>query len=173
MQASVPDGQDASDHCKRVVNDNSQITVECTNISMAELAKRLPSLAPAYIQDRPVVDLTGIPGAYDLKLQWVASEKPISKAVVLATLLTPSIFAGTIFDIVGTYDGTFINPSSLPTIPFQGVNFEVKFTFDPSGSSVVSGGPFFGISNVSYRLDGTTMFPNTGGTDEGDVVCVR
>lgn len=64
---------DPTDHCKRAA-DSAGIHADCTNISMAELAKRLPSLAPAYL-DRPVVDLTGIPGTYDLKLDWVGRGK--------------------------------------------------------------------------------------------------
>ncbi len=62
------DPNDPNEHCKRTISGG--IKADCTNISMAELAKRLPSLAPGYI-DRPVVDLTGISGTYDLKLQWV------------------------------------------------------------------------------------------------------
>jgi len=60
---------DPNDHCKRAAG-NPTITAICTNITMGELAQRLPSLAPAYV-DRPVVDLTGISGTYDLKLEWV------------------------------------------------------------------------------------------------------
>jgi uncharacterized protein (TIGR03435 family) len=62
------DPNDPNEHCKRTISGGIQ--ADCRNISMAELAKRLPSLAPGYI-DRPVVDLTGISGTYDLKLQWV------------------------------------------------------------------------------------------------------
>jgi uncharacterized protein (TIGR03435 family) len=65
--------EDAVDHCKRTTGADG-IVADCTNISMAELAKRLPSLAPVYI-DRPVVDLTGIAGTYDLKLQWTGKAK--------------------------------------------------------------------------------------------------
>jgi uncharacterized protein (TIGR03435 family) len=42
----------------------------CTNMSMADLAQKLPELARNYI-DRPVVDLTGLTGVYDFKLDWV------------------------------------------------------------------------------------------------------
>jgi uncharacterized protein (TIGR03435 family) len=41
---------------------------------MTELAKRLPSLAPMYV-DRPVVDQTGLSGTYDLKLRWTGKNK--------------------------------------------------------------------------------------------------
>jgi len=41
----------------------------CTNMTMADLAELLPETAPAYV-DLPAVDLTGLKGAYDLKLTW-------------------------------------------------------------------------------------------------------
>jgi uncharacterized protein (TIGR03435 family) len=59
---------DPNERCKRT-EKSTGIQADCTSISMVELAKRLRSLAPAYI-DRPVVDLTGVSGTYDLKLQW-------------------------------------------------------------------------------------------------------
>jgi uncharacterized protein (TIGR03435 family) len=65
--------EDAVDPCKRTT-DSAGVHADCTNISMAALAKRLSSLAPAYL-DRPVVDLTGISGTYDLKLQWTGKGK--------------------------------------------------------------------------------------------------
>jgi uncharacterized protein (TIGR03435 family) len=70
-KAAVPGAatsDDPNEHCKRTISGGIQ--ADCANISMAELAKRLPSLAPGYI-DRPVVDLTGISGAWDLKLHWM------------------------------------------------------------------------------------------------------
>ena len=65
--------EDPEDHCKKT-NESGLGTAYCTNITMAELAKRLPSLAPAYL-DRPVVDMTGISGTWDLKLQWTGKGK--------------------------------------------------------------------------------------------------
>lgn len=43
----------------------------CANFSMADLTSWLPTrIAPSYI-DRPIVDLTGLKGTYDIKLDWV------------------------------------------------------------------------------------------------------
>jgi uncharacterized protein (TIGR03435 family) len=43
----------------------------CTNFTMGDLAGWLPTrIAPSFI-DRPVVDLTGLKGAFDIKLDWV------------------------------------------------------------------------------------------------------
>lgn len=46
------------------------IHAACKNMNMADLARMLPSFAPAYV-DRQVVDFTGIKGGYDFKLDWV------------------------------------------------------------------------------------------------------
>jgi uncharacterized protein (TIGR03435 family) len=65
--------EDADDRCKRST-DSSGIEADCTSITMPELAKRLPSLAPMYL-DRPVVDQTGVSGTYDLKFRWTGKSK--------------------------------------------------------------------------------------------------
>jgi uncharacterized protein (TIGR03435 family) len=57
--------------CERSVTQEGFAEATCKNITMAELGKRLQSLAPAYV-DREVVDQTGIAGKYDLKLDWVS-----------------------------------------------------------------------------------------------------
>jgi bla regulator protein BlaR1 len=46
------------------------IHAACKNMNMADLARMLPSFAPAYV-DRQVVDFTGIKGGYDFRLDWV------------------------------------------------------------------------------------------------------
>ena len=72
---STPSSQfeDARDPCRRST-DTAGVLADCTSITMPELAKRLPSLAPMYV-DRPVVDQTGLSGAYDLKLRWTGKNK--------------------------------------------------------------------------------------------------
>jgi len=45
------------------------ITCTCRNTTMAQLAERLPDIAGAYIV-HPMVDLTGLKGAYDFSLIW-------------------------------------------------------------------------------------------------------
>jgi uncharacterized protein (TIGR03435 family) len=37
---------------------------------MAQFAQQLPALAPAYFREGPVVDHTGLTGAYDVRLEW-------------------------------------------------------------------------------------------------------
>ncbi|MGA3098278.1 MAG: TIGR03435 family protein [Bryobacteraceae bacterium] len=62
-QAAAGDGD-----CKPALVDG-QRTYTCHGVTMASLAERLPAAAPAYF-DHPVVDRTGLTGAYDFTLQW-------------------------------------------------------------------------------------------------------
>jgi uncharacterized protein (TIGR03435 family) len=54
--------------CKRT-NEGGYLKMACHNLTMASLAERLPSIAPNYF-NHPVVDKTGLTGAYDVTLQW-------------------------------------------------------------------------------------------------------
>ena len=45
----------------------------CKNVTMRDLGQALQVLAELYV-DRDVVDLTGLPGTYDLKLNWVGRQ---------------------------------------------------------------------------------------------------
>ena len=65
--------EDARDPCLRSTGSEG-VLADCTSITMPELAKRLSSLAPMYV-DRPVVDQTGLSGTYDLKLRWTGKNK--------------------------------------------------------------------------------------------------
>jgi uncharacterized protein (TIGR03435 family) len=47
-----------------------QIHVLCHNNTMTQLAELLPQIAPNYL-DQPVVDRTGLHGAYDFQLDWM------------------------------------------------------------------------------------------------------
>jgi uncharacterized protein (TIGR03435 family) len=58
----------ARSECKIVVGEKGR-TYACQNTTMAQLAERLPEVAQAYIV-HPMVDLTGLKGAYDFDLTW-------------------------------------------------------------------------------------------------------
>ena len=45
------------------------ITMTCLNMTLAQLAERLQGIAPGYL-DHPVVDLTGLNGAWDITASW-------------------------------------------------------------------------------------------------------
>jgi uncharacterized protein (TIGR03435 family) len=44
-------------------------TMTCLNVTLTQLAERLQGLAPAYL-DHPVVDMTGLNGAWDITASW-------------------------------------------------------------------------------------------------------
>jgi uncharacterized protein (TIGR03435 family) len=54
--------------CKSSLGE-AGITCSCRNTTMQQLAERLPDMAGAYLT-HPMVDLTGLPGAYDFTLTW-------------------------------------------------------------------------------------------------------
>jgi uncharacterized protein (TIGR03435 family) len=55
--------------CKNGSEENVR-TLSCQHTTLESLAERLPQVAPAYF-NRPVVDRTGLKGAYDFQLRWV------------------------------------------------------------------------------------------------------
>ncbi|MCU1336058.1 MAG: hypothetical protein JWO19_1639 [Bryobacterales bacterium] len=48
---------------------------DCYNVTTAQLAQQLQTLAPAYFRDGPIVDRTGLTGTYDLRLEWMMQQQ--------------------------------------------------------------------------------------------------
>jgi uncharacterized protein (TIGR03435 family) len=68
LQAAASDGQPK---CAPGRGAEGLNHTACTNFTMTDLANWLPTrIAPSFI-DRPIVDLTGLKGTYDIKLDWV------------------------------------------------------------------------------------------------------
>lgn len=59
--------------CKRTVAANSSglplATLTCQNTTLAQLAEKLPAMAPAYV-DHPALDVSGLEGGFDFALSW-------------------------------------------------------------------------------------------------------
>jgi uncharacterized protein (TIGR03435 family) len=57
--------------CKRTPADGA-FTYSCRNTTMAQFAAKLPDVggAAGYINDHPMVDLTGLKGSYDFDITW-------------------------------------------------------------------------------------------------------
>jgi uncharacterized protein (TIGR03435 family) len=55
--------------CRRDDRADGLLHRSCYKITMADLAEALPAFAPQYV-DMPVVDMTGLTGAYDFQLDW-------------------------------------------------------------------------------------------------------
>jgi uncharacterized protein (TIGR03435 family) len=58
--------------CKRTPGDGT-VTYACQNTTMAQLAEKVRDAAPGYII-HPVVDLTGLNGAFDFAIVWTPSQ---------------------------------------------------------------------------------------------------
>jgi uncharacterized protein (TIGR03435 family) len=61
--------------CTRKVGDKLQAEAVCKNVTMADLSRAMQVFAPLYA-DHEVVDLTGVPGAYDIQLDWMGRFVP-------------------------------------------------------------------------------------------------
>jgi uncharacterized protein (TIGR03435 family) len=59
--------------CKRAVAANATglptATLTCQNTTLAQLAEKLPAMAPAYV-DHPAIDASGLDGGWDFALSW-------------------------------------------------------------------------------------------------------
>jgi uncharacterized protein (TIGR03435 family) len=98
-EATAGDGD-----CKMALVDG-QRTYTCHGVTMASLAERLPAAAPAYF-DRPVVDRTGLTGAYDFTLQWTPRGRLGPEAAE---------GGGSLFEFLDKQLGIKVEPSSRPT----------------------------------------------------------
>jgi uncharacterized protein (TIGR03435 family) len=90
--------------------------VECRHITLALLADYLQELAPRDFMV-PVVDQTGLKGAYDFKLDWTPTASPTAAAPSAenAPATAPPVEAGpTIFDAVQLQLGLKLESKRLP-----------------------------------------------------------
>jgi uncharacterized protein (TIGR03435 family) len=82
LQAAADSGQPK---CGRGPGAESLNHLVCTNFTMADLTAWLPTrIAPSAI-DKPVVDLTGLKGAYDIQLDWDPQTMGRNAAADIAT----------------------------------------------------------------------------------------
>jgi uncharacterized protein (TIGR03435 family) len=56
--------------CARSIGQDNVYHRDCRNMTMAELADQLPSFAPRFFEGKPVVDSTGLKGAWDFRVDW-------------------------------------------------------------------------------------------------------
>jgi uncharacterized protein (TIGR03435 family) len=58
--------------CSRAIGagEDYSAAADCYNVTMTQLAQQLQALSPAYFRDGPVIDRTGLTGAYDVRLEW-------------------------------------------------------------------------------------------------------
>lgn len=53
--------------------EGATLAAVCTRMTAADIAQQVQALAPGYFRDGPVVDLSGLKGVYDFKLEWISA----------------------------------------------------------------------------------------------------
>ncbi len=51
--------------------EGATLAAVCHRMSSADIAQQVQTLAPGYFRDGPIIDLTGLKGTYDFKLEWI------------------------------------------------------------------------------------------------------
>ena len=74
LETSVPNSS-RKPGCARAVSGETGAAADCYNVTAAQLAMQLQSLAPGYFREGPIVDHTGLTGAYDLRLEWMMQQQ--------------------------------------------------------------------------------------------------
>ena len=103
------DGSARSD-CKIVQSDKRYYV--CQNTTMAQFAERLPSVSAAYTHP-PVLDLTGLKGAYDFQLYWTPKAALSTAKAGTDTASTP-VDEYTVFEAVDKQLGLKLEEQKHP-----------------------------------------------------------
>lgn len=53
-------------------HEGASIAAVCSGMTSADIGRQVQVLAPAYFSDGPVVDLSGLRGRYDFKIEWIS-----------------------------------------------------------------------------------------------------
>ncbi|HWE00506.1 MAG TPA: TIGR03435 family protein [Bryobacteraceae bacterium] len=108
-----PSSVNGQPECIRGDGPKGLIHINCTDLSVQDLADYLPDLAPGYI-DRPIVDSTQLKGTYDLKLDWAPKPSLPKEAATISDSI-PDLPAGpTIFDELQKHFGLRLKPEKRP-----------------------------------------------------------
>jgi uncharacterized protein (TIGR03435 family) len=72
MQA-VAEGDNGPAGCDRSFAERAGATLaaSCHRLDAAAIAQQVQALAPGYFREGPIIDMTGLKGAYNFKLEWV------------------------------------------------------------------------------------------------------
>ena len=72
----VPDGEGRQSGCLRnMFGAQGLTTANCQNMTTAQLAQQLQTLAPGYFREGPVVDKTGLTDTYTFTLEWITTQQ--------------------------------------------------------------------------------------------------
>jgi uncharacterized protein (TIGR03435 family) len=78
MNESLKEGAEGAPseaRCTRsfAAREGATLAAVCTRMTSADIAQQVQALAPGYFRDGPVVDLSGLKGVYDFKLEWITA----------------------------------------------------------------------------------------------------
>jgi len=67
------DGAPGEARCARsfAEREGATLAAVCTRMTSVDIAQQVQALAPAYFRDGPIIDLSGLKGIYDFKLEWI------------------------------------------------------------------------------------------------------
>jgi uncharacterized protein (TIGR03435 family) len=72
----LPEDEKRKSGCARnMFGDNGVTTASCQNMTPAQLAQQLQTLAPAYFREGPIVDQTGLTQSFDFTLAWITIQQ--------------------------------------------------------------------------------------------------
>lgn len=78
---ALPPGDDAASGCARnLFGQNGITTANCNNMTPAQLAQQLQTLAPGYFTEGPVVDMTGLTQHYNFTIEWITQQQRLEGA---------------------------------------------------------------------------------------------
>jgi uncharacterized protein (TIGR03435 family) len=70
----TPSDGSVHSNCRTAAGTNGETTLTCRNMTMAQLAAKIGDYAPAWF-DRPIVNNTGLTGAYDFTVSWASKSR--------------------------------------------------------------------------------------------------
>jgi uncharacterized protein (TIGR03435 family) len=53
--------------------EGATLAAVCNRMTSADIAQQVQALAPGYFREGPIVDLSGLKGVYDFKLEWITA----------------------------------------------------------------------------------------------------
>ena len=72
-----PEGDNGAPGCVRSFAETPGATLAavCHSMTAADIAQQVQALAPGYFRDGPVIDMTGLKGTYEFRLEWVTRQE--------------------------------------------------------------------------------------------------
>jgi len=108
-----PEVRPGYNHCRASVTPAGDRSMECSYMSMAQLAQSLPLMVPGYVQ-MPVVDQTAIEGLYDFKLNFTPAGRMERSETGAADSAAPVGMGLSFFDALQSQVGLKLEGKKVP-----------------------------------------------------------